>query len=273
MNNPSKQIPLSRALLLILLSTLMVSGTALMATLYYLHVKEMRLHDSQYRIVALVQECDQKEPLKTGYLAQLLDLSVDQPTNLYKFNIKEGERKLMSCPLIKKAVIQKISPGTLFVQYQVRIPVAYLGDYTNTAIDSEGYLFPFQPFFTPKKVPVIYLGIESQWGDSIDQQDKFVLVLDLLKNLEPVVNESMYVKQIDVSDAFSESYGNRQIVVILTSLIQGNSYILRLNAEQYKEGLENFRLLKNNLKEQHPLTMIDFRISHLAFIKQQNRTK
>lgn len=266
MYQASNQIPLSRALLWILLSTLMVSGTALMATLYYLHVKNMRLHDAQYKIVALVQQCDQNEPLKTGYLAQLLNLSLDQPTNLNQFSIAKGELQLNKCPLIKGAVIQKIPPGTLYVHYQVRVPLAYLGDYSNTAMDVEGYLFPFQPFFTPKKLPVIYLGMESKWGEQIGNHESFNLAKNVLKDLEPFVNESMYVKQIDVSDAFSESDGHRQIVVILSSRLQGSNYILRLNPEGYQEGLENFRQLKTKLKYA-PSTLIDLRISHLAFIK------
>ena len=87
-------------------------------------------------------------------------------------------------PLIKKASIKKIPPGTLYIEYQMRVPLAYLGDYTNTALDEEGYLFPFSPFFTPKKLPIIYLGLQqddAQWGMTLKQDQRLQLAFDLLK--------------------------------------------------------------------------------------------
>ncbi len=256
-------IPLNRAWLWILLSTLMISGSALMGFLYYLHVNEMRINDSRNRIIALIQQCDQKESsLKTAFLAQLLDLSTDKPTNLYQYNIAQNEKKLIKCPLIKTAAIRKVPPNSLYVQYQSRVPIAYLGDYTNTAMDGEGYLFPLRPFFIPKRLPLIYFGIERCWGQTIANDDRFILAMEILKQLEAMTSESLYVNKIDVSDAFSESDGNRQIVVALSSN-QGKIYLLRLNSTRYREGLHNFRLMIGRLQQS---AVVDLRISKLAFV-------
>ncbi len=43
----------------------------------------------------------------------------------------------------------------------MRTPYAYIGEFANTAIDKEGYLFPFRPFFTPKNLPILYIGLNA----------------------------------------------------------------------------------------------------------------
>lgn len=280
-----EQIPLNRAFLWILLSTLMISGSAFMGWLYYQHVKGKRLQDEQYRIVAIVQSCPQQEWLKTGYLAEWLDLSLDQPVNLYQFNIREGERKLLSCPLIKKAFIQKIRPGTLYISYEMRVPIAYLGDYSNTAIDIEGYLFPFRPFFTPKKLPILYLGLngqEGRWGCCLAEHERLKVAFELLNDFQNQGNKDIFIKKIDVADAYADSDGKRQIVVALeeTSIDHPPvNILLRLNTKCYPQNLANFVALRETFKqsaknqwEKNHLSkpvIVDLRIPQLAFIKQE----
>jgi len=273
----SKQnkIPALYVFLWILLSTLLVSGTALMGWLYYLHVRNLRLNDEQYNIVAIIQKNAQKEALKTVYLAQLLDLSLDQPISIYMFDEEEGEKKLIASPLIKKVKITKIRPGTLYIDYQVRTPMAYLGEYSNTAIDQEGYLFPFQPFFTPKVLPAIYFSrfkSDVKWGESLKTKEEFQLAINVLKKLQSSINDSFYIKQLDVSQAFSENYGQRQIVVALGKNESRNKTeemtYLRLNPDNYQQNLDNFITLQlYATRHQMKCRVIDFRLSQLAFIQ------
>lgn len=289
---PPEEIPFSRACLWILLSTLLVSGSAFMGWLYYQHAKEKRLQDEQYRIVAIVQSCPQQEGLKTGYLAELLELSLDQPINLYLFDLRAAEKKLLACPLIKNAFIQKIRPGTLYIRYEMRVPVAYVGDFSNTAVDVEGCLFPFSPFFTPKKLPIIYLGLTEadKWGACLVEQERLTLAFDLLKFFEEVNISDMRIKQIDVAEAYADSYGQRQVVAVVeegggTSLDSSTqAFLLRLNTEHYKQNIANFSSLQKTLyaqkKEKLPIkkesrladkpVIVDLRIPHLAFIKQDS---
>lgn len=292
-SSSSEKIPFNRAFLWILLSTLLFSGSALMGWLYYLHIREKRLQDDQYRIVAIVQRTPQQESLKTSYLAEWLDLSLDQPINLYQFNTKEAERKLLACPLIKQATIQKIRPGTLYIQYHMRTPFAYLGDYANTALDTEGYIFPVRPFFTPKKLPVIHLGVEGlegKWGSCLIEQERLKLAFQILKSLKAWGEESIYIKQIDVADAYADSYGQRQVVIALEISPEGTPldessrrlFLLRLNTEHYRQNLANFFVLRNYLTQWQASktsqtqgrlaskpVIIDLRIPHLAFIKKE----
>lgn len=280
-------IPLSRAWIIIFLSTLLISGLAWMGWLYNLHLKEKSMHDEQYNIIAIVQSSQQKESLKTLYLAELLNLSIDKPMNLYQFNVRQGIKNLLACPLIKEAKIKKIKPGTLHVDYTMRVPIAYLGDFSNTAVDQDGYLFPFTPFFTPKKISTILIGTEmigNVWGKNIVEKERWHLALQVLQEVEKLSDEFIFIKQIDVSHAFAESYGKKQIVVVVEENLNGQvkPIFLRLHTEDYKHGLANFFVLRKNLikkespanldlvvskKEKPSPIIIDFRIPGLAFFK------
>lgn len=268
------KVPFSQALLWILLSTLLISGSAFMGWLYYLQARERRLHDEQYRIVAIIQKSPQKEELKTMYLAELLDLSIDRPANLYRFNCAEGEQKLLASPLIKSAVIKKIRPGTLFIDYQMRVPAAYLGNRRNTAIDEEGSLFPFRPFFTPKILPSIYLGLdeeEVQWGKNLGNRNDFKLAMNVLKKLELLRSQSVVVNRIDVSQAFADSFGKRQVVVVLEEKAgSSRQTYLRLNPDQVTQNLKNYETLRAyEGSKNYKVRIVDLRIPHLAFIREE----
>lgn len=276
------KLPFSRALLWILLPTLLVSGSALMGWLYFQSVRERRLHDDQYRIVAILQSTPQVEALRTVYLAELLNLSFDRPINLYQFNTKEAVQTLLKHPLIKQAEIKKILPGTLYIHYQTRIPLVYLSDYSNTAIDEEGYLFPHQPFFTPKHLPKLYLGLEKEgcsWGTCLKEVSTLQFAFRVLESFNQILEKSFYLKQLDVSQAQADSYGQRQIVLMLEPRVESEisflkSIYLRLSSDHYAQDLANFLHLFSDFldkrkwinKKDQELT-IDLRIAHLAFIK------
>jgi hypothetical protein len=274
------QLSFPRSCLWILMSTLFISGTGLMIGLYYLHIKERHFHDDQYRIVAIVQKLPQGEALKNVYLAEQLDLTLDQPMNLYQFNLKEAEQKLLASPLIKSVKVKKILPGTLYVDYQMRVPVAYLGDYTNTALDEEGYLFPFRPFFTPKRLPILYLGLEQpcQWGQCLKEHSALQSALAILQEFHKGETNQLYIKQLDVSKIQANSYGERQIVLMLEKRSQEwdapqAAIFLRLGVDHYIQDLMNFQVLQKSSfflerKTLDHALVIDFRLPQLAFLKE-----
>lgn len=289
----NEKIPLSKALLWILGSTLLLSGTAFMGWLYYLHIKERRFQDDQYQIVAIVQSNSQSDALKTTYLAEVLDLSLDKSVNLYQFNANDGAKTLLANPLIKEASIKKILPGTLLIHYQLRTPVAYLGDYANTVLDAEGVLFPFSPFFTPKRLPIIMLGNkggEWRWGRSLKNELALQLAYSILEQFKQLKQERFRIKQLDVTQAEDDSYGQRQVVMILEENSQDWSssttppalLYLRVNSDDASQALANFQTLQASLFDKHEestvkeqskdqrIMLIDLRIPHLAFIKQAN---
>ena len=259
LNNRHKEdlIPFSKAISWIFLSTLIVSGTAILAWLYFKHIENLRGNDDKYRIIAVVQTGPEKEALKTVYLEELLGISIDKPGNLYALDIVEAQRKLLSSPLIKKASIKKMNPGTLYIDYSIRQPVAYSGDFTNTAIDAEGMLIPFKPFFTPKKIPEIYIGLhneedssnafspEQAWGMKLEDK-KVALAFEMLDSIsKSCCLSASHIRKIDVSRAYSDSYGQRQIIVVVDDWFEKDHEgrtvlcifprILRLSTNNYRQ--------------------------------------
>ena len=63
------QVPLKKAIWIIIGITILVSGSATLGLFYYKYIKQQRLHDSKYAIKAIVQASLEKEPLKTAYFA------------------------------------------------------------------------------------------------------------------------------------------------------------------------------------------------------------
>lgn len=253
-----------------------------------------RLFSEKYRITSIIQTGPEKEALKTPYLAELLGLSLDHPTQLYALDPKSAEKKLLASPLISQAKVTRIPPEALYIDYEVRKPIAWLADYKNTAIDKEGSLFPVAPFFSPKHLPEIYLGLPAftTWkikGPYLD------LALEILQFLEATPwKEGLRIKRIDVSNAFAASLGQREIVLFTEEeifvpqkdptkeVVFTFPKILRLAPKDYNQQLGNFFSLRRKMMEDytHQLSslkptaggryaprIIDLRIPQLAFVE------
>jgi hypothetical protein len=304
----SAQLPLTHALAWIVFSTFLISGTSYLFFKHYLRSRQSRAVDPANALNSIVQTGPQKEALKTEYLAELMGISSDRSYSTVTFNLEKAKQRLLKSPLISQAEIKLIKPNALYVDYTVRQPIAWLEDYANVALDKDGFPFPFSPFFSPKNLPAIYFGLApfgtpppeserptAQWGISL--KGRYVeLAFDILSMiLDPKVSDLFSVKRIDVSNAFAESYGTREIVVItedsMIRNIDGQEVqfylprILRLSTKNYARELGNYLKLREQLLEEEKKILsipkgsgsvvrltekiIDFRIEKLAFIEEQ----
>ncbi|HSW86028.1 MAG TPA: hypothetical protein VLG49_00855 [Rhabdochlamydiaceae bacterium] len=304
----SKKLSLIRALSWIVGSTILISGGGYSLLKHALNWKQDKILDPNNRIVAIVQTGPQKEALKTVYLAELIGISIDRPTSIFRFDARLAEKRLLQSPVIKEAHVKIMKPGAVYVDYTARQPIAWVYDFENAAIDEEGYLFPVHPFFTPKKLPEIYLGLApfgilsedpdravAEWG--FPRQDKYTkLALALLKMVSDSPHgELFHIHRIDVSNAYAESFGVREIVLIAEDqvVLRENERevvfvfprILRLSTKNYAQELGNYLQLRDQLLQQEQQQMkipngdsslvrmtekvIDFRIPRLAFIDQK----
>lgn len=304
----SVQLPLTHALAWIVVSTFLISGTSHLFLKNYLKNRHSHAIDPTNLLNSIVQTGPQKEALKTAYLAELMKISSDRPCSIMTFNLKKAKQRLLKSPLISQAEINLIKPNALYVDYTVRQPIAWLEDYVNVALDKNGYPFPFTPFFSPKNLPTIYFGLApfgiatadserpiAQWG--IPLKGRYVeLAFDILAMItDPKVADLFSVKRIDVSNAFAESYGTREIVLITEDSIFRNldgkevhfclPRILRLSTKNYAQELGNYLKLREQLLEDEKKILsipeksgaivrlkekiIDFRIQKLAFIEEQ----
>ncbi|MEM8727781.1 MAG: hypothetical protein AAGE99_03630 [Chlamydiota bacterium] len=198
-----------------------------------------------------------KEGLKTDCLAELLDLSFDRPKCLSSEKVEEVLRK---SPCIQKVSASYPNPETLYIDYILRNPIFALIDLDNTALDLEGYLFPLTPYFTPKKLPELYLGLkEIPPFEKPLQGKEIALATDLYRLLKEEIG------RIDLSRIDETSLGKKEIVVIL-KLSNGMRHILRLSTTRYKEELDNYQALRSTLREGD--FTIDLRIPQLGYVTQ-----
>ena len=244
------KMPLSRALIFIFLSIIVISGPAFLGLLYYQSLINNRSADDRYLVRRVISS---SAALPLDYICELLDLSYDQPTNLYLLNKQEMERKLLSSPLIERAYVKKMPPDRLWIDYIARKPIALLGGYKNTAIDQKGFVFPFTPFFTGLELPTFYLG---------EQKNGFRTAVELEKRIRSL---NLSLSHINVSHMNEKSLGKREIVVALN---EGNhQFFLRLTPDNYKEELSNFQRLKENVPSNGTVTVVDLRIPEMAFLQ------
>ncbi len=301
-------LPLTHALAWIVGSAFVVSVSAHLGFKAYFAHEYHKACDPRYLMRTLVQTGPQKQALKTEYLAQLMGISSDLPPNALTFDLKKARENLMSSPLIESAELKLIAPSTLYVDYTIRQPIAQLYDYENIVIDKEGYPFPLRPFLTPKVLPEIYLGLPSfreserdskcsvfQWGVPLKGKDVDLALHLIALFSDPQIRDLFLVKRIDVSRAFAESYGSREIVVLVEDkvLLQQEGRvleyvfpkILRLSTQNYSKDLGNYLSLRSQLlieerasipsllKADDPSfakpKIIDLRIQNLAFIDEQ----
>jgi hypothetical protein len=265
--------------------------------------QQRKLSDPAYQITSIVQTGPEKEALKTTYLAELLSLSTDRALSLYALDCKVAKEKLLSSPLISSACVKRIPPSTLYIDYEVRKPIAKLADYENIGIDTAGYIFPIHPFFSPKELPEIYLGLppfgapEDPWGRrgaawlTPIQNRYFTLALEILKSLEGSAwREGIRLKKIDTSNAFALSLGQREVVLFTEEEIRWQRggkeassifpKILRLAPKDYAQQIHHFFVLRKSMNEDYKKQLakapqpgrfqpriIDLRIPQLAFIE------
>lgn len=299
----SPRLPLTHALAWIVGSMLFVNGIAYACLKMALGRRSISNPDDKL-IRSVVQTGPQKEVLKTEYLAEILGICADFPPSITSLNVKKAEELLLSSPLISRASVSLIKPNTLYIDYTVRQPVAFLADYENVAIDKEGYPFPFAPFFSPKNLPEIYLGLSpfatlnedpekptAQWGASLKGKYLDLALQILIYVTDPKVIDAFNVTWIDVSHAFSKSCGKREIVVTTEDAIfqkegiEEVKYVfartLRLSSKNFAQELGNYLTLRPQLLEEDRRRralpgsdtqkrierIVDFRIPNLAFVE------
>ncbi|MBX7067297.1 MAG: FtsQ-type POTRA domain-containing protein [Parachlamydiales bacterium] len=279
-----------QALFCLIGSTCLTLACSLTGIHFWKKHRKERLESAKYQIRAIIQTGPEKEALKTVYLAELLGLSADRPSQLYALNVKKAENILKQSPLIADAKVKRMPPSTLYIDYEVRKPIAWLADYKNIAVDAEGYAFPVAPFLSPKRLPEIYLGLSSLEGWKIDGP-AFALAIEILQFLEKAPwTEGLNIQRIDVSNAFAPSLGTREVVLITEEEItlrkqQGEVVcifpkILRLAPKDYKQQLSNFFSLRRTMMDDYKRQLasvqsggrfapriIDLRIPQLAFVE------
>lgn len=228
----------------------LIGSTSLMLLLSYgliVHqkkTKKNRYESPEYSIQHISQMGPIKEALKTIHLVELLGLSTDHCTNLYQLDELQSKQKLLNSGVISQVNLRKKPPNLLEIDYEIRRPIAYLADYSNTLVDDQGVIFPLSPYFTPKILPSFYLGVKIDpftYGKVTHEKMRMALnVYDYL--IKTALGNGVVVDKIDVSKMTAESLGQREIVLTLYETLGHEDYVryLRLSVNNYKEELKHF---------------------------------
>lgn len=230
-------------------------------TALWKYVKEFQIQKKQHDIQILVQTGPIYEALNSLFLEEILDLSSDRPSNLFTFDLKEAKQKLLDSHIIQQVELKKIKPNIVMVDYALRKPVGFLGEFANTAWDEEGKLFPFFPYFRPRHLPKVYFGggdSESLWGTTLDK-GKLQLAMHLLASLSGYPIESMDLSWID-----HPSLGKKEMIVVVN--YQPYQHFLRIPVHNFDEAIHRYGMLHfyHYIDKEHSV-IVDLRFPQMAF--------
>ena len=230
---------LVKSILLVCFALLLTCG--FYAALSYFECRPKQNAD----IKVIAQTGPLKEGLKTQCLEELLNLSCDKPSSI---TAAQAKKRLLKTSFIKEAEVSFLNPETLYIDYTLRVPVFILGDYENLSMDEEKEVFPLSPYYTPKNLPTLYLGVGQK-------KEKENVAFHLLSMLEDDI------KFIDVSKWGEERLGKREIVLGI------GKHLLRLNTKTYEKELVQYGKIREKIQDEE--VIIDLRIQDLAYISRQ----
>ena len=246
----SKKLTKSRAFFWIIFSTLIISGFNYVVITKIKKYRQTKFIAEKYNIKTIYQN-KKNVNLDVNYLAELIDLSFDKPTNIFTFDENEATKKLLKSPIIVDAQVKKMKPDCVFVDYTLREPKAELYDFENTLIDKDGYIFPKDPFFKDQNFCKIFLNLDEFKGfEKIDTKEA-KLALDILNKLKASgFSDLVKIAMLDTSRAYLQSYGKREIVLQIDEMVTINKKlkktqfvfpkILRLSKTNFLEKISNY---------------------------------
>lgn len=260
-----QDVPLSKALIWIFLTTFLISGSATLGWLNYERLVAKRLQNPAYALSTLIIKGDGLDP---QYLAEKIGLSKDRATNYYEFDPYEAKARLEASPLIQSATVDKQKPNLVLITYTPRTPIAKVADVSNTLIDDQGVLIPQNPLFTQLPLPAIRFGFDPstfKYGLHVEGRR-----WDLAKEFISL-HESFTVTEVDLTNAYANSYGEREVV--LTIAEGERNRILRLSTRRSRQEIHNYLNLRDEItnRGEPGITdkdlVIDLRLPQLAYMK------
>lgn len=275
MKKKERDLPLYRAILWIILSTVFFSGLPALGFYLWEIKQEQRRSNPKYLLKTLIQNRPYEDALDLDTLQQILGLNLEKNINLIDLDLEELEAKLLTFPLIERAKVRKVFPSKLLVSYKLRYPVAFLADFEGAALDREGKMIPLDPYYTPKNLPSVFLGLKEeayQWGEAIPVDD-LELIWELLSQFESAAMEPLALKSFNLSGAHEEQGGKREIIIEAEDKERATCWFLRLGVEHYPQGLTRFLALRHHLLTQTEavelaaVQTVDLRLPQLAFLK------
>lgn len=230
-------------------------------------IRERWIYSQESQITEIVQTSSEREALPTLYLAELMGLSKDKPSYMMAFDLDVAKERLIQSPVIANADVKLRKPQSVYVDYEVKRPIAYLSDIRNLVFDETGSIFPLRPYFAPKKLPHVYIGAVKVPLTEIEKE-KQRLALEVMGYFYRATSEmSISLLQIDLCNCNHESLGKQEIIMKVEYNKQ--KHFLRLSSLEYRKEFSNYLEIKDKLVYDYNYAnklMIDFRLSDLAYV-------
>ncbi|AHK63490.1 Uncharacterized protein M832_06270 [Chlamydia avium 10DC88] len=182
--------------------------------------------------------------------SEILGLSADHPTFLHQFSVKHAETTLNNIGIFTSLSVQKVPDNKgILIFYDLHTPLGYLGNKTNTLINSSGHRFPSQPFFKSLNLPKIFFSQQDIEEPSLPSW-KIAIAELLIKEL--------HLDPPEIIDMSCTDIYPMEIVVTLRS-----GHLLRFHYHALQLGLENYHRMQVSMGiEEKSRYIYDLRFPH-----------
>lgn len=235
-----ERISVKKAVTIVFISMVVVASLFFAATFYYKMVRRSSIKSKDNHIIAIASRSQTSTKLSNQLLAELLNLSVDRPVNIYHFNCRARQDVLKSFPVFASVEVKSYPPSVVFVDYRLRKPRFLIGDIENMAVDAEGVFFPLAPFYPKLELPNLFL---SKSFSQATKEKQLALAKDIEDLFEVMATAKGFkLYSIDLHNVYAAS--SKEITLTL----QGNEqYLLRLSSKSWQDGLRRFFTCIRNL--------------------------
>jgi hypothetical protein len=218
-------------------SLFLILGVMSLIGIYGLKMLIQSKKEVPYRVLIAVAKGN--EILDTPLLCEILGVNAQQ-----NLSFEQMRHRAYNYGIFTSLFLSSRSGGKLYCRYTLREPIYQLGNRAHTYMDLEGNSFPSAPFYSPKKLPRLYLS----------EREVFCLTEKEKSFLDQLRSSFLFssLVSIDLSKIEEENLGVREIV-LKTS--QG-SY-LRLPTVNTLERIEKF---ENSYQEKKTSKVYDFRV-------------
>ena len=214
----------------------------------------------------LIQKTPTLNALSPRFFSDYLGLCPNgRPLLLKKLDQLKIQKKLQEFPVFKTIQSELTHGGELIVSYELRKPLYILKDYDNLGLDQEGVIIPITPYYSPKKLPEVYLGLDKvTWN----KKHKIEYAHQIVSYFNKYRLDIFNIKLIDLSLLDHAIPAYREVV--LTVEVFGHSHYLRINPQHVEKALDRYIRLFKEAKLMGQLqkpVIFDARILKFAVLK------
>lgn len=211
-SGPSSIVLLSRVLFV----SLLFWGAVFSAWGWQKVQQSRRVKNEHFVLRRIAARSKTVDRIPLSLLCSLCELREGMP--LFSLHPSDVLSRLRACPAFSYARVWRLLPGTLGIEYALRVPVGFLGGFKNVAFDEKGNLFFLLPFFPPKKLPQIILDLQrppsfDKLQEEVSQSHEMKVALRMLPVLKAfAARRKMALECIDLSKRNHPNIFRREII-------------------------------------------------------------